>query len=214
MIDYFAALLSAIGAALQFDAATALSVPAELSPWAVPLGVMVLAAASSMVGAGIVLALNNVRGPKLLVAVTSAMVGYLLTYLALAAGVWLAGSVVLGTELPVAPLVQAVMISAAPLAFNFLVLLPYTGPGIERLLRIWSFIILWSIVSYEFSAGRWSSLLITAVGGLAMVGVIRTAGRSIAAIRDRVWLLITGQPLLLSAEGIRDAFPLPAGDQA
>lgn len=210
-MDYLADLMGVIARALGLSPNAMAGIDSGYGPWAIPLGIIFLAAVSTTAGEVIVLSLNHVRGFRLTITLAFAFTGHLLTYLALAGSLWIGGALLLGTRLNVVLLLQAVTVSAAPHLFGFLVMLPYTGPGIERILQFWSFVILWRIVAYEFSTGPWFALFITALGALGMVMAFRTLGPPLARARDRIWRLFTNRPLLLSAAEIRGAFPLPDG---
>ncbi|MDO5494126.1 MAG: hypothetical protein Q4G64_00250 [bacterium] len=205
MLEYLAGLLGVVGRALRLEPD---ALGSETS-WAIPLGVIVLAVLSTMVGEAIVLAINKVRGVRLVFTLVYSFVGLLLTYAALAISLWLVGSVVLGKNLAFEPLMQSVMVSAAPYVFGFLVLLPYSGPLVERIIQLWSFASLWAIVVFEFGTERWAALLISAAGTLGMMLASRTLGRPLAWLRDRSWRILTREPLMLSAQEVLDSFPLP-----
>lgn len=208
MLEYLSGLLTVIGRALRLEP-NALDPVESGHPWAIPLGVILLAVLSSMVGEAIVLTINKVRRFRLLVTLVYSFIGMVLSYAALAVALGLAGSLVFGTTLDFQPLLQSVMVSAAPYIFGFLVLLPYSGPGVERILQLWSFASLWAIVMHTFDTERWNALLISAAGMLGLMITSRVLGRPLAWLRDRTWRMATGEPLMLSAQEILDAFPMP-----
>ncbi|HZK05241.1 MAG TPA: hypothetical protein VFC82_05255 [Actinomycetaceae bacterium] len=218
-MQYLADLFTVISRALRLDPNAMAGMEAGYGPWAIPIGILVVVTISTLIGEAIVLVINQVRSFRLVLTLALSVIAHLLTYFVLGAVVWVAGSLILGTALHLQTLVQSVMVSAAPYVLGFLVLLPYSGPGVERFIQLWSFASLWAIVMYEFSTDRWTALLITAIGFLGMVVANRTIGRPLSWLRDRLWRFVTGEPMLLSAQEIRDSFEMPpaeppAGKQA
>nr|NLD40887.1 hypothetical protein [Actinomycetales bacterium] len=211
MLQYLADLLVVIGRALRLDPNALAGMEAH-GPWSIQIGIAALATVSTVAGEAIVLAINQVRRLRLAHTLTISLLGRLLSYLTLGGLVWLAGVIVLPQTPALEDVVRAVMVSAAPYVFGFLVLLPYTGPAVERLIQGWGLLVLWAIVVHEFGTERWRALLITSLGVLAALLVSRILGRPLAWIRDRLWRLVTGEPLMLSTQEILDQFPLPAGN--
>jgi hypothetical protein len=75
------------------------------------------------------------------------------------ASVWVIGRRLFGAEPPFDLLLILIGLSYAPLVFGFLILMPYLGPFIHRLLYVWSFLISLRAVSLLFQVGSWPALL-------------------------------------------------------
>lgn len=210
MLDYLSDLLGVIGRALRLDPGALDAAQLVSSPWAIPVGIVVLAVLSESIGQTIVLAINEVRGKRLAVTLTAAVLGNLLGYAVLGLAVAGAGSVLLGSAPDVSRLIQAVMVSAAPLTLSFLVLLPYSGPAVERFLQAWTMVALWGIVTHQFGAGRWTALILTAMAWLVYLGAMNLAARPLGRLRDRLWRTATGRRLALTSEQLLAEFPMPA----
>lgn len=175
--------------------------------WIAALGVFLLAVVSHHIGRGIVLAINRVRRWRLAFTLTAAAIGTGASYLLLAVGVWLTGLLITGQAPGLPWLATSVMLTAAPLVFGFLVFLPYTGPAVERFLAVWGSVILWVQIRDGYAAGPWTSALITfSATGVMMLGS-NLLGKPFAWLRDRVWEMATGEPLLVSSRQILEDFP-------
>ena len=208
MLDYLGAFFTVMGRALLLEP-NALEGTEAYGQWAIPFGIITIAALSTIAGEAIVLSLNHVRGLRHLFTLSMSILGRVLTYLTLGSLIWLVGTIVLGEAPELNHVVRTVSVSAAPYVFGFLIMLPYSGPGVERIIQLWSLLSLWAIVMHELDTERWRALLITAIAVAAATFVGRILGRPLAWIRDRLWRLFTGEHLMLSSQEVLDQFPLP-----
>jgi len=126
-----------VGGALRLDRATFDLV--EHSPFGLRLAltVLLLAGASETLGQAVVLVLNRVS--KLRFALALGLGGLELAVEALVwiATVWLLAGLFGGYRASFAPAVRVLGLAYAPLLFGVLVFLPYIGPVLARLLRVW-----------------------------------------------------------------------------
>ncbi|MGL5247583.1 MAG: hypothetical protein ACRC8U_05235, partial [Brooklawnia sp.] len=83
---------------------------------------------------------------------------------------------------------------------GFLVLLPYTGPGIARVLQIWHVIALWMLLTPVLGTDRGTALLVTAGAWLATVAVDFAAEHSPLRLRERLFRLLTGSKATTSRD--------------
>lgn len=211
MIAYVAALWQVLTHALGLDpAALDLLIP-DRGYWSIPMGILVLSVIGMLSGQAAVLAINRVRRFRLVFTLVSSIAGTALTYATIGALLWGMG-LALGISPRFDDVVQSVFVASAPFIFGVLVALPYSGPAVQRGLQLWSFGILWALVMHQFGTERWTSLLITAVGTLGGLAVSHVLGRPLAWVRDRLWLLMTGERLMLTSQEIMDSFPL-MGDE-
>ena len=93
-------------------------------------------------------------------------------------------------------------LSTAPLVFGFLVLIPWMGPFVGKVLNVWSFLILLAVVQFQFQIGFWGALLVVGLGWLASLGINNTIGKPVVALRNRLFRLVTGSSLDTTAEDI------------
>lgn len=212
-MDYLADLFGVIGRALRLDPLAVDAAEYASEPWAIPIGIVVLAVVSQSIGQALILAINEVRGKRLAVTLTAAVAGTILGYVVLGTALAATGTLVLGHAPDTRTLIQAVMVSAAPLVLGFLVLLPYSGPAVGRMLQLWSLLVLWGIVAYEFGVDRWIALVLTAIAWLVQVVVTNLAGRPLGFLRDKLWFSATGRRLSLTSQRLLDEFPLPPPEE-
>lgn len=167
--DYLTALFGAVGDVLTLDA-QALDHIGRFT-WSVPIGVTVVGGISLMIGQSIMLAINRVgRGRSMLTLLASGL-GSLVVAAVAAALVGLLGRLALGNELGLGELLPAVLLSFAPYWLGFLILLPYTGEGVARIVQVWQMVALWVLLTPVMATDRASALLLAAVVLLANFAV-------------------------------------------
>lgn len=84
-------------------------------------------------------------------------------------------------------------LGSAPFLLGFLVLAPYFGPFIARLLYVWSLILMRRLLWYSFRVDIVEGALCAAVGWLLMLLLSHTVGRPIVALRDWLRTRLVGQ---------------------
>ena len=114
---------------------------------------------------------------------------------------------------PLGQFVRVVGLSTAPLVFGFLVLIPWMGPFIGKVLNIWSMLILIAIVEYQFKIGFGVQLLCVVLGWLASLALTNTIGKPIVALRNKVFQMVSGSKLDSTAEDILLHFSGASVDQ-
>ncbi|WP_068399425.1 hypothetical protein [Kribbia dieselivorans] len=178
----------------------------------VALGVALLAGISSVLGRWAVLAINGVRGGRLVLSIVVASLVPFILYTLTAVAVWGTATVVLGDAPSLGRVVPVVLLATAPHIWGFLVLVPYLGPGIERILSVWGALVLWTGVAVVLDVDRWTALGISvAAWAITRVGAWLMA-RPLQWVRDTIWRLATGTPMQLTVQDVLDAFPMPEPD--
>ncbi len=114
--------------------------------------------------------------------------------------VWGLARLIVGESRPISELLPAVLVGLAPYWLGFLVLLPYTGPGIARVLQIWHVIALWMLLTPVLGTDRGTALLVTAGAWLATVAVDFAAEHSPLRLRERLFRLLTGSKATTSRD--------------
>ncbi len=173
--------------------------------WVVPVSVAVVAGTSLMLGQWAILAINRVGRWRTLLTLVISGLGMLLTGVIEALLVALCGWVLLGRSLRVAALLPSVLIAFAPYWLGFLVFLPYSGPGIARVLKVWHLLILWALLRPVLEASATGALAVVATAWLATQALGLLADRPPIRLRERVFHLVsdsagwTGRDLMESA---------------
>lgn len=191
-----AEFLASLGAAIQY----ALSLNPGLAVYVTQLShanwlafsVATLAGISSLVGQSAVLLANRVSPGRF---VLSLLLNGLMWGIDLAVwsvSLWLVAGWVYQIEAPFRIVIRIIFLGSAPFVFGFLVLLPYLGPGIDWLLRIWSLLIILTAVRGIYPLTLWQALS-CAIGGWLLIEALNlTLGRPLLWFRDWLWRTVTG----------------------
>ncbi len=199
MADVLAALL----AALTLDEAAM----SAAGTWDA-LGVAVLASLSTMLGHSAVLALNRIRGLRLLS--TLVLNAVVLSFLRIlqAAITWTVAGTVLGHPVPLLDLVIVALLSLAPQVFGVVTAMPHAGLFVGRVLEGWQYLVLVVGVSATFGVTLATALGITLVGWVVMQMVSRLLRVPATWLGSRLWTLATGRPTMVTARDILAGTPL------
>ena len=198
IVEYFVTLWRVINRALWLDpalleaAGAAAGTEAGPRAFALAIGVVVVAGVSTLLGQSVTLFINRVRPGRFVLSLVMngllLVIGWLVWALVLwVIGLWL---------FPITPTYRTMLLlialSYAPLAFGFLILIPWMGPFIQRLLYVWSFIIVVGALMFEFQVGFVPALVAAGIGWLVLLGMTLTIGRPIVALRNLLWHKVTG----------------------
>lgn len=203
-------LLATLGAALRLEAP--LFDDLQDIDVVTALGVLLVAALSSMFGHVAVLKLNRVSGWRLVgVLFINAIVLWSLQVVQ-AAVIWLGASLSLTRPISLRELAIVAMLAVSPQAFAFVTAMPHLGLGIGRLLEGWSYLILWYGTSRVFHIGWELSLAVTICGWLVMQLLSRLLARPLGAAMTKVWSFVIGNPVYITGRDILAGMPLiPVG---
>jgi hypothetical protein len=157
----------------------------------IAVGVVMAAGVSLLLGQSVILFLNQVKPARFVVSLVSNGIVLVMGWVFWSASVWVIGRRLFGAEPPFDLLLILIGLSYAPLVFGFLILMPYLGPFIHRLLYVWSFLISLRAVSLLFQVGFWPALLCVGSGWLLLMLLTATIGRPIVALRNWTWQRIT-----------------------
>lgn len=160
------------------------------------------AGASTLLGDSVVLFLNRVRGWRFAITLSINALGFVLLYSLQALVIAILGPLVLGYSPGLLAVVKGVMLSTAPMIFGVLVLIPYLGPAIARVLQVWGLLALWLVVQVLFHTDPWSALLVTGIGWVVMQVLSWTLARPVSWIGDRIWRLATGKPAMMTGRDL------------
>lgn len=164
------------------------------STWLV-LGVVFLAGASTLLGQSVVLFVNRVRRGRFIMSLVLNGIIYIVSYFVWGVTIALIGLLIFPTELNGWSVVRMVGLSTAPLIFGFFILIPWMGPFIGKILNIWGFLILVSVVEFGFQVGLWRALIVVGIGWLLMTLLTNLIGKPVIALRNRVWHMVAGTTL-------------------
>jgi hypothetical protein len=198
-----------VGGALGLDRATFVLVEHSPIGLRVALTVLLLAGASETLGQAVVLVLNRVSKRRFALALGLGGLELVFEALVWIAIVWLLAGLFGGERASFLPAVRVIGLAYAPLLFGVLVFLPYIGPLLARLLRVWVLLAVVTGTSVVFGLVPVVAAVAAVTGFLARWLLLRLFGQ-LARTADRwLWRTSTGHTAPLRPT---DAL-LPLGSQ-
>ena len=206
LLEWVAAVLDAVSRALVLD--STLLVHAQ-DPGFLPVaaGVALLAGVMTMLGHSVILFVNGVAGFRFGLALLGTGLWTVFLYALQGVVVGLAAGLIVDLRPPWWQVLALVLVASAPLCFKFLILLPYAGPAIGRVLEVWSFFVMMVAVDAVFGVSAWTALLLTGLGWVAKQAVARLVAGPLGWVVSRAWRLVTGRPALISARDVLAGHP-------
>lgn len=202
LFRYFAYLWGGITHALRLDPGVFAFVEEyPQSAWVVA-GIVFLAGASTLLGHSAVLFINRVRKSRFVISLITNGLIFVVSYIVWGLIVWTIGRILFNLDPPWGQFVRMVGLSTAPLVFGFLVLIPWMGPFVGKVLNVWSMLILIAIVEHQFKIGFWGAVICVGLGWLASLALTNTIGRPVAALRNKVFQKVSGSKLDSTADDL------------
>lgn len=175
------------------------------SGWVI-LAIAILGGASLLLGQSVILFVNKVSPGRFLISLLMNGVVFTLSLMVWALAIWLTSKLLFPNEIPFLTVLRLVGLGAAPYVFGFLVLLPYAGNFIGKVLSVWSFLVVLAGLT-TLAAGNFGAALICTVIGWVLITVMSaTVGRPIINARNRVWKRLTGADMDVSVQDILTQF--------
>jgi hypothetical protein len=206
MFEYLWAVWRAIGLGMNFEPSVVQIVETYPNAFWIAFGVVMVAGISLLLGQSVMLFLNQVTPRRF--AMSLVINGLLLVagWAVWASAVWIIGTWLFDEAPPFATVLKLIGLSYAPLAYGFLILMPYAGPFISRLLYAWSFIIALQAVIFTFNASFWAALVCVGLGWLLIMVLSSTIGRPVVALQNWIWLRTTGMQANATAHELSAQF--------
>jgi hypothetical protein len=164
------------------------------SRWVI-LVIAMLGGASLLLGQSAILFVNRVKPSRFALSLVLNGVIFTAGLVIWALAIWLTGSLMFAEEPRLGDVLRMVGLGAAPYVFGFLILIPYAGDFIEKVLSAWSFIIVLAGIAYLYHIEYWSALLCVGIGWVLVNVLTRLIGRPIIALRDAIWKRVTGSEM-------------------
>lgn len=204
MLSFIRDLFEAIGLALTFNL-EAINRYAMERQSGLMLVLAILCGASLLLGQSVILFLNRVPPRRFGLSLLVGGLNFAINLIGWALVTWLAGLLLFDENVTVQKVLRLVALSSAPLIFGFLVLIPYAGMFIGRLLSVWSLLIMVEFVAAIYHSGFWAALLCVTLGWLLMQFFSATVGRPLIRLRDWFWHKVIGERRITSLDRIVDA---------
>ncbi len=188
----------------------------------ITFGVVMTAGISLLFGQSVILFLNQVSPGRFVISLVGNGLLLVVGCFFWAASVWVIGNWLFSEEPEYSVVLKLIALSYAPLVFGFLILMPYLGPFVQRLLYTWSFMVAVRAVSFTFEVTFWQALACTGIGWLLLMLITATIGRPIVAVRNRLWHRISKTPMNATAQELLQQFAIeqstpptpPQGDKS
>ncbi|MBC8075116.1 MAG: hypothetical protein H7Y32_03495 [Chloroflexales bacterium] len=205
MFQFLNDLLATIGDALRLRPDVLARVTARPDANGLIALIAVLAGGSLLAGQSVILFVNRVRPSRFAFSLLFNGLLFALELALWASSAWIADVALFGTGEPLLTALRIVGLASAPLVFGFLITLPYLGAPIEWALRIWSLLVILSLVRQAFGYNLWQALA-CALGGWLLIQVgSALLGGPLGALRDRMWSAVTNTPFDTNQQDLVDA---------
>lgn len=202
IFTYFAYLFESIVRALRLDPDVFAFVSEyPQSAWIVA-GIMLLAGMSTLIGQSVVLFVNRVRRTRFFISLITSGMLFVVSYAVWGLIISLTGRFLFQEDPQLGVMIRLVGLSTAPLVFGFLILIPWMGPFIGKLLNIWSLLILINVVRFQFHSGFWGAVFCVVLGWLITLLLNNTIGKPLLKLRNRIFQTVAGSSLDATTQDI------------
>ena len=188
-----AEFLALIGSALALDRnalAAAATAPGALTA---ALWIAFLGGVSLMLGQSVVLFANRVSRRRFAACLAVAGLVYVAGLAVWGVTIWLSARI-FGLDIPTGAITFAVCVGQAPLLFGFFCLIPYLGTSLQRILMVYSLLVVVAALSAVLDIRVWQAALLAAIGWALRAGLDRVLTRPLSGVRTWLWRASTGRP--------------------
>ena len=196
IFEYIMLVFTAIGYALRLypqDYATAVIHPRGVE---IILGIVFLAGVSMLLGQSLMLFVNKVRRGRFIFSLLTNGLVFIISYLIWGLAVAFIGWIMFDVAATDLVIVAALVgLSTAPLVFGFLILIPYLGPAIGKVLSVWQMLILTTVVQFAFQVDFIPAAICVGLSWLLMLLMSNTIGKPVVRLRNFVYRKVTGSDL-------------------
>ncbi len=172
----------------------------------VVLAIAMVGGASLLLGQSVILFVNRVRPARFVLSLLMNGIIFTLSLLVWAFAIWLTSRILFPNEIPFVTVARLVALGAAPYVFGFLVLLPYAGNFIGKVLAVWSFLVVLAALTTLANGNFGAALICTAIGWVIITVMSATIGRPVIALRILVWKRLTGADMDASVQDLLTQF--------
>jgi hypothetical protein len=159
-----------------------------------------------LIGQSVILFVNRVSPSRFLVSLLVNGILFSISLVVWALSIWVVGQWLYPNDISIGTVMRLVGLGAAPYLFGFLVLIPYMGNFIGRVLSVWSFLIVLAGILHLTGGLLWPALVCVGLGWLLIALLTATIGRPIVALRNRIFRQVSGTSLDASVADILSEF--------
>jgi len=188
-----ATFVSLIGSALSLDRSALDAAATSPGALTAALWIAFLGGVSLMLGQSVVLFANRVSRRRFAACLAVAGLVYVAGLAVWGVSIWLSARI-FGLNIPTGAITFAVCVGQAPLLFGFFCLIPYLGTSLQRVLAVYSLLVVVAALSAVLEVKLWQAALLAAVGWTLQAGLSRALSRPLAGVRTWLWRASTGRP--------------------
>lgn len=203
MISWLSAVFAAAIDVLRLDGGGAF-----VPPLGIAVGIAFVAGVSTLLGHGAVLYINRVTGVRGAAALALSGVFLVLLYVVHAVVLAIVAPVITGTSLRLSHVVAITLASTAPMILGVFEFVPVLGIVLGKALNVWSFVVLWSLISATYQTTWTRALLAGGVAWLVMHLLSSLLGPTVARVTGRIWGAVTGVPTQITTRDILAGTPM------
>lgn len=170
------------------------------------LGIAIVGGVSQLLGQSVILFVNRVKPGRFAVSLLLGGLTYFIGILVWGTTIWLSARVLFRVDDSYATVLRMVTLGAAPFVFGFLVLIPYAGVFIGRVLGVWSLLIVLTAVNFTYGFAFMQGVVVVTLGWLLMVLMSNTIGKPVVALRNVMFRKALGTNLDATTRDILTAF--------
>jgi len=189
MADFF----SLIGSALSLNRSALEAAAMAPDAAAAALWIAFLGGVSLMLGQSVVLFANRVSRRRFAACLAVAGLVYVAGLAVWGVSIWLSARI-FGLDIPTGAITFAVCVGQAPLLFGFFCLMPYVGTSLQRILMVYSLLVVVAAISAVLDIRVWQAALLAAIGWAVRAGLDRVLTRPLSGVRTWLWRASTGRP--------------------
>jgi hypothetical protein len=189
MADFFAL----VGSALALDRSALAVAAASPGALAAALWIAFLGGVSLMLGQSVVLFANRVSRWRFVACLAVAGLVYVVGLVIWGITIWLSARV-FGLDILARTITFAVGVGQAPFLFGFFCLIPYLGTSLQRILAVYSLLVVVAALSAVLEVKLWQAAVLAAAGWILQAGLSRALNRPLAGVRTWLWRASTGRP--------------------
>ena len=168
--------------------------------------IVAIAGFSRMLGQSVVLFANRVTRVRFWISILFGAGIFVVDALAVTTVFWIIANTVGSKPWPFVETVRATGLAFAPLWLAFLVLIPYLGLIIERLLQVYVFLAFLVACQAIFGLSFWGGLFAAVIAVLVKFGLDLIFGRLLTPLADRIETALTGVQERTSTREIYELF--------
>lgn len=202
MIEFLSNLFLGIREALKLNPRVFELVAQSPDSTGIILLIAILGGASLLAGQSVVLFINRVRPFRFALSLLLNGILFASTLFIWALAIWITGQVLFPSAVPFQTAAKMIGLGATPYLFGFMVLIPYFGTGLHRILNVWSLLIVVSGISYLTGGNLRAAIISVGVGWLVVTILAATIGKPIFNLRRRLFRTVASTDLDLSVSDI------------